>query len=63
MTTLNIPADLPLSNILFKQTKLWVWDFDDTLIDTSVYYSSNMKPEAILESTDFQLDKEVPQWS
>lgn len=62
MTTLNIPADLPLSNILFKQTKLWVWDFDDTLIDTSVYYSSNMKPEAILERTDSQLDKEVPQW-
>lgn len=62
MTTLNIPADLPLSRILFKQCKLWVWDFDDTLIDTSTYYSSNMSPEAILQRTDSQLDNEVPQW-
>jgi hypothetical protein len=62
MTTLNIPSDLPLSRILFKQCKLWVWDFDDTIIDTSVYYSCNMKPDAILQRTDSQLDNEVPQW-
>ena len=62
MTTLNIPADLPLSRVLFKQSKLWVWDFDDTLIDTSTYYSQNMKPEAILERTNAALDVEVPQW-
>jgi len=62
MTTLNFPPDLPISHILFKQCKLWVWDFDDTLIDTSTYYSSNMSPDAILERTDAQLDTEVPQW-
>jgi hypothetical protein len=62
MTTLNFPTDTPISHILFKQCKLWVWDFDDTLIDTSTYYSSNMKPDAILERTDKQLDIEVPQW-
>ena len=62
MTTLNFPPNLPISQILFKQCKLWVWDFDDTLIDTATYYSSNMTPNAILERTDFQLDKEIPQW-
>lgn len=62
MTTLNFPLDLPISHILFKQCKLWVWDFDDTLIDTSTYYSSNMNPSTILERTDEQLDIEVPQW-
>lgn len=62
MTTLNFSANTPISHILFKQCKLWVWDFDDTLIDTSVYYSSNMKPASILERTDKELDNEVPQW-
>ena len=62
MTTLNFPPNLPISHILFKQCKLWVWDFDDTLIDTSTYYSGNMSPSVILERTDTQLDTEVPQW-
>jgi hypothetical protein len=62
MTTLNFPPNLPISQILFKQCKLWVWDFDDTLIDTTTYYSSNMSPDAILERKDSQLDVEVPQW-
>lgn len=62
MTTLNFPTDLPISHILFKQCKLWVWDFDDTLLDTATYYSSNMNPSTILERTDAQLDIEVPQW-
>lgn len=62
MTTLNIPPNLPISLILFKQCKLWVWDFDDTLIDTATYYSSNMNPSVILDRTDSQLDVEVPQW-
>lgn len=62
MTTLNFPPNLPISQILFKQCKLWIWDFDDTLIDTATYYSSNMSPNAILERTDAQLDIEVPQW-
>jgi hypothetical protein len=62
MTTLNFPPDLPISQILIKQCKLWVWDFDDTLIDTATYYSQNMSPNTILERTDAQLDIEVPQW-
>jgi hypothetical protein len=62
MTTLNFPPNLPISHILFKQCKLWVWDFDDTLIDTATYYSSKMDTDAILARTDAQLDNEVPQW-
>lgn len=62
MTTLNFPPNLPISHILFKQCKLWVWDFDDTLIDTATYYSSKMDTDSILARTDAQLDAEVPQW-
>ena len=62
MTTLNFPPDLPISHILFKQCKLWVWDFDDTLINTDTYYKNDMTPAAIRERTDEQLTEEVPQW-
>lgn len=62
MTTLNIPDNLPLSRYLFKQCKLWVWDFDDTLIDVGTYLVKNMQPDAIAERSDAELDKEVPQW-
>ena len=45
-----------------KKCKLWVWDFDDTLIDTKYYYTSNMEPNAIRARTDIELNNEVPQW-
>ena len=54
--------DLVISYYLLKQCKLWVWDFDDTLIDTKYYYKSNMDPIAIRERTDAQLTNEVPHW-
>ena len=53
---------LILSFYLLKHCKLWVWDFDDTLIDTKYYYKSNMDPDAIRCRTDQQLTNEVPQW-
>ena len=53
---------LVTSYYLLKHCKLWVWDFDDTLIDTKYYYKSNMEPEAIRKRTDAELTKEVPQW-
>jgi len=58
----NESKPLILSYYLLKHCKLWVWDFDDTLIDTKYYYKSNMEPEAILNRTDAELTKEVPQW-
>ena len=53
---------LVISFYLLKHCKLWVWDFDDTLIDTKYYYKSDMDPEAIRRRTDTQLTNEVPQW-
>ena len=62
MTSLNVPNDIPISFYLLKQCKLWVWDFDDTLIDTMTYLKKDMSPEAILKRCDAELDQEVPQW-
>jgi hypothetical protein len=42
---------------------LWVWDFDDTLIDTKAYYTRNrnhMKRQVILNRCDKELDSEIP---
>ena len=62
MTSLNVSPDLPVSFYLLKQCKLWIWDFDDTLIDASVYLKKDMNPEAILKRCDAELDEDVPQW-
>jgi len=62
MTSLNVPLDLPISFYLLKQCKLWVWDFDDTLIDTMTYLKKDMSPDAILNRCDSALDQEIPQW-
>lgn len=56
------PSDLKISNYLLKHCNLWVWDFDDTLIDTSVYYVKSMEPESIYIRTNEELDKEIPSW-
>jgi len=56
------PSDLAVSFYLFKTCKLWVWDFDDTLINTDTYLRRNMKPSTIRNLTDCDLDIDFPQW-
>ena len=56
------PDDLPVSFHLIKQCKLWVWDFDDTLIDTDTYYKNKMDVKSIRNRTDDELIIEIPQW-
>ena len=51
-----------ISTYLVDKFKLWVWDFDDTLIDTTTYYKKSMEPEDIIKRTDLELDIEVPNW-
>ena len=58
----DFEESLIISFYLLKKCKLWVWDFDDTLIDTKYYYKSNMDPDAIRRRTDKDLSNEVPQW-
>ena len=48
---INDKEDLIISFYLLKKCKLWVWDFDDTLIDTKYYYKSNMNQESIRNRT------------
>ena len=58
----NSSSDLIISFYLLKKCKLWVWDFDDTLIDTKYYYKASMDPADIRNRTDTELTNEVPQW-
>ena len=60
--SLNSPPDLTISFYLLKNCKLWVWDFDDTLIDSTTYIKRNMEPSKIRIRTDAELDIEVPKW-
>ena len=54
--------ELQVSQYLYDNCKLWVWDFDDTLIDTSTYYIKNMDPFYIKQRTNEELDDEIPHW-
>ena len=61
-SNMNSNDSLVISFYLLRKCKLWVWDFDDTLIDTKYYYKSNMDPNAIRARTDIELSNEIPQW-
>lgn len=58
----NPPDDLQISYYLLKHCDLWVWDFDDTLIDTTTYYVQDMSPSAIRGRTEDELIREIPCW-
>lgn len=55
-------TELPISIYLLKNCKLWVWDWDDTLIDTTAYLKRSMTPQLIRNLTDTQLTEDVPNW-
>ena len=61
MTIKNF-GDLVISYYLLKNAGLWVWDWDDTLINVDAYNTSRMEPNKIRELPDSQLDKDVPTW-
>lgn len=51
-----------LSTFLLKKYDLWLWDFDDTLIDTFTYYIKNMEPLNILQRNIYELEQDIPSW-
>lgn len=57
-------GDVPLNNnnILLKQFDLFIWDFDDTLIDTRAYLTRSMKPDDIRRRTDKELTEDIIGW-
>lgn len=62
MNTDIINKNSEISQYLLDKFKLWIWDFDDTLIDTTTYYRKSMKPEDILKRSDEELDIDFPNW-
>ena len=51
-----------LSPRLYKKYDLWLWDWDDTIIDTKTYYINSMEPEDIVKRSIKELDNEIPNW-
>ena len=52
-----------IPNYLHKYMDLWVWDWDDTLIDTSAYKRHSMSPDFIkYKLSDRELDEDWPHW-
>ena len=51
-----------LSTFLLNKYDLWLWDFDDTLIDTYTYYIKNMEPPYILQRNIYELEQDIPSW-
>jgi hypothetical protein len=52
-----------ISPYLEKNMQLWVWDFDDTLIDIRAYKRHNMDPSVIRDHlSDAELTADIPNW-
>lgn len=49
-----------ISPMMFKRFKLFIWDFDDTLINTTAYYTRDMEPMSIRKRTDIELLQDIP---
>jgi FMN phosphatase YigB (HAD superfamily) len=47
---------------LWENIDLWVWDWDDTLIDTTAYVRHSMSRNSIMNLTDHELGMDVPYW-
>jgi len=47
---------------LWENIDLWVWDWDDTLIDTSAYVRHSMSRDWIMNLSDRELSEDVPYW-
>jgi FMN phosphatase YigB (HAD superfamily) len=58
----NCPA-LSVGQILHKNCKLWVWDFDDTLINSYAYMKHAMTDSAIATLSDDALLADIPFYS
>ena len=47
---------------LWENIDLWVWDWDDTLIDISAYVRHSMSRNTIMDLSDRELGVDVPYW-
>lgn len=54
--------EIIISAYLDKYIRLWIWDFDDTLIDIDAYKRHNMDREKILSLTDNELEFDIPNY-
>lgn len=56
------PSRIIISPYLEKYIKLWVWDWDDTLLDSSAYIRHYMDRNTIIKLTDEQLEFDIPNY-
>lgn len=54
--------DIKIYENLLEQFTLWIWNFEDVLIDTNSFYRMKMDPDEIRALSDEQLDLQVPHW-
>ena len=45
---------------MFNRFRLFIWDFDDTIINTTAYYTRDMEPDAIRKRSDTDLLQDIP---
>lgn len=55
-------TNLIISPYLDKYVKLWIWDWDDTLIDIDAYKRHYMDKNTISNLTDAELENDVPNY-
>lgn len=53
---------LHIGRFIDSYMKLWVWDFDDTIINSRAYIWHAMDPYYILSLSDKQLTRDIPHW-
>ena len=51
---------IALSQYLVDKCTLWVWDWDNTIINTDAYLKHNMDDDYISNLTDAQLAEDIP---
>ena len=51
-----------LSKFMKKEFDLWIWDWNNCLIDSSIYFGKRMNPQEIINKTDDELTHEFPGW-
>jgi len=49
-----------ISQYMFNRFRLFIWDFDDTIINTTAYYTRDMEPDAIKKRSDSDLLQDIP---
>jgi len=59
---MRINTNPVIPSYLWENIDLWIWDWDDTLIDTSAYVRHSMSSDTIMNLSDRDLSIDFPYW-